>query len=207
MSDVRPLAAIEIESVVAVLGLARLHQGDGFYLVAWRGNDPLGHAHLALTEPPELQDVEVRQDCRRRGVASDLVAKAEDEARSRGFDRLRVGVSIDNAPAQALYRQHGYVDADVAPRRVRGTINIRTGPIEVDDTVLVWEKRLARRRSHLPSMLARSGSGLGRLPFGSVAPHSVGSTSANHLREPPTMPREDQGLCTGAPRTGRWSAG
>ncbi|MET0908284.1 MAG: GNAT family N-acetyltransferase [Ilumatobacteraceae bacterium] len=142
MSDVRPLAAIEIESVVAVLGLARLHQGDGFYLVAWRGNDPLGHAHLALTEPPELQDVEVRQNCRRRGVASDLVAKAEDEARSRGFDRLRVGVSIDNAPAQALYRQHGYVDADVAPRRVRGTINIRTGPIEVDDTILVWEKLL-----------------------------------------------------------------
>ena len=142
VSDVRPLAAIEIESIVAVLGLARLHQGDGFYLVAWRGNDPLGHAHLALTEPPELQDVEVRQDCRRRGVASDLVAKAEDEARSRGFDRLRVGVSIDNAPAQALYRQRGYVDSDVAPRRVRGTINIRTGPIEVDDTVLVWEKRL-----------------------------------------------------------------
>ena len=143
MSDVRPLAAIEIESVGTVLGLAWLHQGDGFYLVAWQGNEPLGHAHLALTEPPELQDVEVRQHFRRRGVASDLVANAEDEARSRGFDRLHVGVSIDNAPAQALYRQHGYVDAGVPPKRVRGTINIRTGPIEVDDTVLVWEKRLS----------------------------------------------------------------
>jgi len=28
-------------------------------------------------------------------------------------------------------------------RRVLGTIMLRTGPIEVDDTLLTWEKRLA----------------------------------------------------------------
>ena len=140
VTDIRPLASIEIESVAAFLGLARLHQGDGFYLVAWRGSEPLGHAHLALTDPPELQDVEVRPDYRRCGVASDLIVSAEDEAGRRGFDRLRIGVGADNAPAQALYRRCGYVDAGVAPKRVKGTIQIRTGTIDVDDTLLIWEK-------------------------------------------------------------------
>ena len=51
-------------------------------------------------------------------------------------------MSVENAPAQALYRKRGYVDAGLAPRRVNGTIAIRTGPIEVDDTILIWEKPL-----------------------------------------------------------------
>ena len=141
VAEIRALDATEIESVAAVLGLARLYQGDGVYLVAWQGTEPIGHAHLALTDPPELQDVEVRLEHRRRGVASALTAHAEDETRTRGFDRLRLGVSADNAPAQALYRRCGYVDAGMAPKRVQGTIQIRTGPIAVDDTILIWEKR------------------------------------------------------------------
>ncbi len=129
--------------MAALLGLARLDQGDGFYLVAWDGDQPAGHAHLALTDPPELQDVEVSARYRRRGVGSALTAAAEAEAQRRGFDRLRVTVSVDNAAAQALYRTLGYGDAGMPPRRVLGTVMIRTGPLEVDDTLLTWDKRLA----------------------------------------------------------------
>ncbi len=139
---IRRLAPQEVERVAAVLGLSRLDQGDGFYLVAWQGDEPLGHAHLALTDPPELQDVSVRPEHRRRGVASALTAAAERAARERGHERLRITVSIDNEAAQALYRRYGYVDAGIAPKRVLGTIQIRTGPLEVDDTLLTWEKRL-----------------------------------------------------------------
>jgi hypothetical protein len=32
----------------------------------------------------------------------------------------------------------------LAPQRVKGTVQIRTGPIEVDDTILIWEKRFVR---------------------------------------------------------------
>jgi ribosomal protein S18 acetylase RimI-like enzyme len=131
--------------VAAVLGLARFHQGDGFYLVAWEQDEPLGHAHLALTDPPELQDVSVRPAYRRRGVASALTSAAEREAQIHGFDCLRLGVSTDNEGAQALYRRSGYLDVGVPPKRVLGTILIRTGPIEVDDTILTWEKRLDQR--------------------------------------------------------------
>jgi [ribosomal protein S18]-alanine N-acetyltransferase len=139
---IRLLSPDEVERVATVLGLARLDQGDGFYLVAWENDEPLGHGHLALTDPPELQDVAVRPEHQRRGVASALTVAAEGHARARGFDRLRLTVSVDNVPAQSLYRSLGYVDCGVPPKRVHGTIVIRTGPIEVDDTLLTWEKRL-----------------------------------------------------------------
>src|SRR5512133_3887252 len=91
--EIRPLSSDEVARVGDVLGLARLNQGDGFYLVAWEGEEPLGHLHLALTDPPELQDVAVRVQHRRRGVASALTEAAEQEARARGFDRVRLTVS------------------------------------------------------------------------------------------------------------------
>lgn len=140
--EIRPLADEEVDRVGAVLGLARLGNDDGFYLVAWERDEPLGHAFLALTDPPELQDVSVREEYRRRGVASALTEAAEREVLDRGFDRLTLTVSIDNDAAQALYRGLGYVDFGVPPRRVQGTIHIRTGPLEVDDTLLTWQKRL-----------------------------------------------------------------
>src|SRR6185312_11912904 len=101
-----------------------------------------GHAYLALTDPLELQDVHVREKYRRRGVASALTIAVEAEALAREYDRLRVTVSVDNPAAQALYRKLGYADVGLPPRRVLGTILIRTGPLEVDDTLLTWEKRL-----------------------------------------------------------------
>ncbi len=143
---IRPLAAKAVDRVASVLGLARLHQGDGFYLVAWEEEEPLGHAYLALTDPPELQDVSVRLAHRRRGVASALNEAAEEEARRRGFDRIRLTVGIDNEPAQTLYRQCGYRDVGVPPKRVQGTVLIRTGLIEVADTLLTWEKPLGSGR-------------------------------------------------------------
>ncbi len=143
--DIRLLVPEEIERVGAVLGLARLEQGDGFYLVAWEDEEPIGHAYLALSDPPELQDVSVRPEHRRRGVASALSAAAERAARTRGFDRLRLTVGLENAPAQALYRRCGYVDSGLPPKRVQGTIMVRTGPLEVDDTLLTWEKHLSSK--------------------------------------------------------------
>src|SRR5579875_3643879 len=119
---IRRLGEDEVEQVAEVLDLARLHQGDGYYLVAWEEGTPVGHAHIALTDHPELQDVLVRQDRRRRGVASALTVAAEQEARAHGADRLRLHVSENDQAAQALYRKCGYVDTGEPPERVQGTI-------------------------------------------------------------------------------------
>lgn len=139
---IRTLEDDEVDRVAAVLGLARLYQGDGHYLVAWDGDEPVGHAYLALTDPPELQDVSVRETFRRRGVATALTAAAENEARGHGHVRLRVGVDERNDDARSLYTRNGYVDVGIPPKRVVGTIQIRPGPIEVDATLLTWEKIL-----------------------------------------------------------------
>jgi GNAT superfamily N-acetyltransferase len=143
---IRRLAQREVERVTAVLGLARLHQGNGYYLVAWYQNEPVGHAYIAWTDPPELQDVSVRLAYRRRGIATGLSLAVEQEARVFGFDRIRLQVSADDEAAQALYRKCGYDDIGLPPERVRGTVQIRTGPIQVDDTLLTWEKPLDSRR-------------------------------------------------------------
>jgi [ribosomal protein S18]-alanine N-acetyltransferase len=140
VGEIRPLASDEVERVATVLGLARLDRDDGVYLVAWEGEEPSGHARLGFTEPPELQDLSVRPEHRRRGVASALLAAVEQEAGRRGFDCIRLQVSADDQPAQALFRARGYADIGIPPQRVRGTIDLRTGPLEVDDVLLTWEK-------------------------------------------------------------------
>jgi ribosomal protein S18 acetylase RimI-like enzyme len=142
--NVRPLHPEDTERVLAAgLGLARLAREDGsFYLVAWEGDEPVGHAHLALSEPPELQDVSVLPAHRRRGVATALTRAAEQEAAARGHAVLTLTVGIANEGAQATYRALGYRDAGLPPLRVQGTVHIRTGPLEVDDTLLIWQKEL-----------------------------------------------------------------
>jgi [ribosomal protein S18]-alanine N-acetyltransferase len=139
---IRALGADEVDVVGSVLGLARLHQGNGEYLVAWDGAEPMGHVHVTRTEPPELQDLEVREGYRRRGVATARIDAAESDVAGRGATRVQVEVSVDNDVACALYAALGYVDSGVPPRRVVGTIQLRTGPIEVDDTLRTLAKSL-----------------------------------------------------------------
>jgi GNAT superfamily N-acetyltransferase len=139
---IRRLADDEIGRVTPVLTLARLHQESGYYLVAWQEADPVGHARLALTDPPELQDVLVHPSHRRRGIATSLTAAVEREARALGLVLIQLQVSAADDGTQALYHKCGYVDAGRPPVRVKGTVQVRSGPIYVDDTLLVWEKHL-----------------------------------------------------------------
>jgi ribosomal protein S18 acetylase RimI-like enzyme len=147
--NVRPLAEDEVELVDAHLPLNRLdhyRRGNSTYLIAWDGDVPLGHGHLAWPEvpgePPELQDVFVPEHARRRGVGSAVTRAAEAKAAARGFDRLSLTVGADNAAARKLYERLGYRDTGRDPERIQGTITIRGEPFEVDDTLLFLERRL-----------------------------------------------------------------
>jgi GNAT superfamily N-acetyltransferase len=139
---VRPLDDGDLERVCEVLPVHRLHQGDGSYLVAWEGATPVGHLHLARSSPPEIQDLTVLDSHRRRGVATSLLAAAEDACRDLGHDQVSVTVSVDNAVAQALYERLGYRDTGEPLRRVAGTVQLRTGPLDVDDTLRTLIKHL-----------------------------------------------------------------
>jgi GNAT superfamily N-acetyltransferase len=115
--------------------------------LAWLDDAPIGHVYVARTSPPELQDLYVLDAHRRRGVATTLLGAAEDECRRTSCTEVRVTVSVDGTGAQALYAARGYRDVGIAPRRVSGTVQLRTGPIEVDDTLLTLSKSLGAPRT------------------------------------------------------------
>jgi GNAT superfamily N-acetyltransferase len=148
--SVTQLRPEDIEHVDRHLPLNRLDQHiatRSTYLIAWKDDEPVGHAHLAWTGThlglPEIQDVFVTPEHRRRGVATLLTAAAESEARRRGWTMISLSVSATgNARARRLYGALGYVDAGVAPVRVSGTISLRGVPFEVDDTLVYLTKPL-----------------------------------------------------------------
>jgi GNAT superfamily N-acetyltransferase len=148
-SGVRELDADEVELVTAHLPLNRLSEPPreaSTYLIAWDGDLPVGHAHIAWVGThlglPEIQDVFVLPDRRRRGIAGSLTAAAERKAQERGWKQISLSVGHRNDAARRLYERLGYADAGVEPVRVVGTIELRGGPIEVDDTLVYLTKTL-----------------------------------------------------------------
>ena len=149
MIDVRPLTLEDLAVVDDELPLNRLDQWrleGSTFLIAWDGALPLGHAHLAWEGTklgvPEIQDVFVAEDARRRGVATALTDAAEMEARARGHDRISLSVGTGNFAAHALYERLGFENAGLEPEHVHGTITLRGKPLEVDDTLVYLVKRL-----------------------------------------------------------------
>src|ERR671935_1699021 len=116
MVTMTELSADQVDLVDRHLPLSRLdqHAAEGStYLIAWEDDRPVGHAHIAWSGThlgvPEIQDVFVLPELRRRGIATQLSDAAEELARARGWDRISLSVSQDgNEPAKRLYAKLGY---------------------------------------------------------------------------------------------------
>ncbi len=92
----------------------RLSRGESVIFLA-EGGGPLGFSQLypmfsSLSMAPvmSLNDLFVREDCRRRGVGSSLLAACAAYARSRNAARLTLSTAHDNRKAQALYEAGGW---------------------------------------------------------------------------------------------------
>jgi GNAT superfamily N-acetyltransferase len=134
--EIRALSREELDAVTGALPglpfapvskhLLRLHlqeEAGACYLVAWRGNEPVGHAlvHLrpnsdqgAVLGCAELEDLFVRPDARGLGVGVALLAAAEIEAAGAGADQVGFAVTVSNPrndAARRLYERCGYRDA------------------------------------------------------------------------------------------------
>lgn len=75
----------------------------------------IGTARVEFAERPffriaEVHRVYVRQEWRRRGVATELMRVAEDAARAGGARDVRLTVVTENEPAIRFYRELGYGD-------------------------------------------------------------------------------------------------
>jgi len=100
-------------------------RGLAVQLVAWMGEEPAGRVMVVFPGHPEwspsayregcpeIRDLGVAPEWRRRGIATALIAAAERETRSAGFSRLGLGVGLegDYAAARSLYERLGYVFA------------------------------------------------------------------------------------------------
>jgi GNAT superfamily N-acetyltransferase len=85
----------------------------------------------------------VREDRRGQGLGEAVTSAAEQLVAAHGHRRVSIGHGIANDAAKSLYAKLGYRDAGVPPQRVHGTIMVRSGPVEVDDTLIYLVKDLA----------------------------------------------------------------
>jgi GNAT superfamily N-acetyltransferase len=128
--DIRPGSAADLAALVAVLGerhwfsdrLARQQRGGGVVLVAWLDGRPVGDVYLdwePAKEPevrrhlpgvPVLDHLEVLGSLWGRGIGTALIRAAEDTARQLGYERLALGVGLENLRARRLYERLGYAD-------------------------------------------------------------------------------------------------
>jgi GNAT superfamily N-acetyltransferase len=137
--DIRELTEADAERIGDRLPLSRLG-GRQTYLVAWDGTEPVAHAAIAFADTkrgvPEIQDVFVRENRRREGIGEAVMLAAEQLVAAHGHRQVSISYGIANDAAKSLYAKLGYRDAGIPPQRVRGTIMVRSGPLEVDDTLI-----------------------------------------------------------------------
>jgi len=98
-------------------------QGEGVYLIAWHGDEPVGHFLLRWDGPaddptghypqltPYLESGGTKPALQSRGVGTRMVREAERLASDKGYGQIGLAVgSTDNPKARRLYEQLGYHD-------------------------------------------------------------------------------------------------
>jgi ribosomal protein S18 acetylase RimI-like enzyme len=83
---------------------------DGFALVAEEDGAVVGYALARALRPRVvyLNDIYVRPDARRRGVAKALISEIVATSRKQGIEVMLLNVDNENAAARAVYRRLGF---------------------------------------------------------------------------------------------------
>jgi putative acetyltransferase len=91
-----------------------------YRLVALCAGEMIGQACLSLKETSGMLTIYVRDDYRRRGIASALLVKlVEASTQELKLDRIEVNVFCDNLPAIDLYKKLGF-ECETLQRNVGG---------------------------------------------------------------------------------------
>lgn len=126
----------------------------GYSYLNWQSQNP----RFRRSNIPEISDLRVAEQSRRRGAATSIIVRFEELARLAGCHAIGIGVGIfrDYGPAQRLYAKLGYVPDghgityDDAPVRPGATVT-------VDDALLLWLVRELAEPSSRPSRPDGSG--------------------------------------------------
>jgi GNAT superfamily N-acetyltransferase len=165
MYKIRELTAEDLSRIVATSGgaawnggfkkwnqrLAEHQNGRRSVLLAVKQEEPdsyLGYGSLLWSSAyapfrdlgiPAIQDLVVHEGWRRRGIATQLIAALEDQARGRGHNQigLAVGLYADYGPAQRLYMKLGY---ELDGRGITcNCVPVAGGSqVKLDDDLVIW---------------------------------------------------------------------
>ncbi len=102
----------------------------GYCVLNWKPK----YAPFKAADIPEIQDLNVLPEKRRRGIATSLISHCESLAKRMGFSQMGIGVGLSASfgPAQRLYVKLGYQPDGVGINYDR--IPVQTGEFRpVDD--------------------------------------------------------------------------
>lgn len=94
-----------------------MHREDGFSIVAFHGEKPVGLVSLRWqTLPPPLPPtcegyidiIEVVEGCRRKGIARKLIELSLERAKAHGVAQLRAWSTDDKTKAAAMWKALGF---------------------------------------------------------------------------------------------------
>lgn len=114
-------------------------QGEVTYLAALLNEIPVGHVLIKwngtkdkavathISNCPDLEDLFVEYDYRNNGMAKKMLHHCGILARQKGFERLGLGVGIENEAAKMLYQKLGFQDSGVGEYQVGGTYMAENG--------------------------------------------------------------------------------
>lgn len=89
--------------------VASVHDGApaGFCLLNWQPQYP----YFRACGIPEVQDLNVLRDYRKRGIGRAIITFCEALARQKGYEEMGIGVGLDSrfGAAQRLYVRMGYI--------------------------------------------------------------------------------------------------
>lgn len=93
---------------------------------------------------PEIQDLNIVPDMRRKGIASAIIDLCEDKAKAKGCDTIGIGVGLtkDYGPAQILYVRKGYVPDGYGVTYDREAVSTHASYRMDDDLSLMMVKPL-----------------------------------------------------------------
>jgi ribosomal protein S18 acetylase RimI-like enzyme len=118
---------------------------DVDYLIAWQGEDAVGHVLLRWLGPepaslrdrvepvPYLEALAVKEELRWRGIGTRLLAAAEAMVRGRGLRKIGLSVGVENWAALALYARRGYKLSDLDAFDVSWSYVDHDGALNVEE--------------------------------------------------------------------------
>jgi ribosomal protein S18 acetylase RimI-like enzyme len=110
----RMLTAAELDAVVSEFPADDLTTPRGVLWIARQDDRPVGCVGLLLSEDRVgvITRLFVRQDCRRLGIARQLMSELEQHSRASGLTMLRLDTRSDLTEARSLYVRSGFTEVN-----------------------------------------------------------------------------------------------